>query len=325
MKVSIIVPAYNASLYIDRCINSIINQSIKDIEIIVVNDGSNDDTLDKLKKYNNIILIDQKNSGISVSRNKALDLAKGEFILFIDSDDYIENDYIEKLLKIQKEKDYDIVETPLLFEAIINKKNKYYKEYNFKEYENMEFYKDFNSKNNLRYVIGVLYKRSVISNIRFDNDIRCYEDGIFNLRVKLNSHKYRFYNEPLYHYVQNLNSISKTISDKHLDYIIVMDKISKLYNKPDSNDYIENIFKNNVISLILFKLPYFKDNKYKYKKELLLNFKKYAPKWCKKHKIKLFILNGKILINLYYLIIKPININKIIFKIQSKNKVDIKK
>ena len=320
MKVSIIIPAYNAAKYIKRCITSLLNQTYKKIEIIVINDGSTDNTLEMIKDFD-IKIINQNNSGVSCARNKGLQIATGDYITFVDSDDYVENDYIENVIRIINEYNYDIIETPLLFETNFNNKVSNYTEYKvISEKKSLNFDKEY-FDNELRYVIGVFYKKNVINNIYFDEKVRCYEDGMFNLKVKLNSKSYYFYPKCYYHYVQYLNSLSKTISDKHLDYIIVMEKLNEIFK--DNNylkKYVENIFKNNVLAIILFKLPYFNKNKYKYKKELVKSFKKYAPNYCKKHKITLFILNGYILISIWFFIIQFFNINRLVIKYQSKNK-----
>ena len=99
--ISVIIPVYNAEKYLEKCLNSVIKQTLKDIEIICINDGSTDGSLNILQKYSEkdkrFIIIDQKNSGQSVARNKGLSVAKGEFIGFVDSDDWIDDDFYEKL------------------------------------------------------------------------------------------------------------------------------------------------------------------------------------------------------------------------------------
>ena len=104
-KVSIIVPAYNASNYIEKCIDSLLNQTLKDIEIIIVNDGSTDDTAEKLSKYEDEIkVITQKNVGVASARNKGLSVANGEYIAYVDSDDWIDSNMFELLYNKAKEK-----------------------------------------------------------------------------------------------------------------------------------------------------------------------------------------------------------------------------
>ena len=96
-KVSIIVPVYNAEKYLERCLDSLVNQTLKDIEIICINDGSTDKSLKILNKYageyNNILIIEQENKGQSAARNVGIDTAGGEFIAFIDADDWVDLDY----------------------------------------------------------------------------------------------------------------------------------------------------------------------------------------------------------------------------------------
>ncbi len=112
-KISIIVPMYNTSEYLSRCLESLIHQTYKNIEIICVNDGSTDDTLEKLKEYakqdERIVIINSKNEGVSLSRNKGLNKATGEYITFIDSDDWVELDTCEIALKNAIEYNADVV------------------------------------------------------------------------------------------------------------------------------------------------------------------------------------------------------------------------
>ena len=98
MKFSILIPAYNASKYIRRCLNSLINQTFQDFEIIVIDDGSKDDTLPILKEFQNkdkrVNVFHQENHGVAYTRNRLLDYAKGEWIAFVDADDYVNKEYL---------------------------------------------------------------------------------------------------------------------------------------------------------------------------------------------------------------------------------------
>ena len=95
-KFSIIVPVYNLEKYVSKCLDSIFNQTFKDFEVIVVNDGSKDNSLDIIKKYD-VKVIDQKNQGLSASRNNAIKKATGEYLVFVDGDDTIEEELLERL------------------------------------------------------------------------------------------------------------------------------------------------------------------------------------------------------------------------------------
>lgn len=178
MKVSIIIPAYNASKYIKRCIASLLNQTYKNIEIIVVNDGSTDNTLEMAKQFD-ITVLDKENGGVSSARNMGLKIATGDYICFVDADDYVEKNYIESVINVIKENNYDIIETPLLFEASFKNKIAYYTEYKIEGERKLNLFDQEYFNNELRYVIGVFYKKEIIRDIYFDENVRCYEDGMF--------------------------------------------------------------------------------------------------------------------------------------------------
>lgn len=115
MKVSVIVPVYNVEKYLKRCLDSIINQTYKNIEIILVNDGSKDNSRNICeeyeKKYENISLINQENGGLSAARNTGLKYVKGEAVTFVDSDDWLELDAIEYYVESMKKHNVDMVVT----------------------------------------------------------------------------------------------------------------------------------------------------------------------------------------------------------------------
>src|SRR5699024_12612522 len=110
--ISIIVPVYNAKNYIEKCLNSILNQDIKDFEIIVVNDASDDDTINILKSYaknKQIVLINnEENLGTGESRNKGILFARGKYIGFVDNDDWVEKNYFSSMVKKMEEENSDI-------------------------------------------------------------------------------------------------------------------------------------------------------------------------------------------------------------------------
>jgi glycosyltransferase involved in cell wall biosynthesis len=111
--ISIIVPFYNAEKYLDRCIRSILSQTYKDYEIVLVNDGSSDGSLRICQEYanenNNISLVSQDNSGVSAARNRGLSVAKGEYVMFVDSDDYMLPQMCEIMVDAVEEKNADLV------------------------------------------------------------------------------------------------------------------------------------------------------------------------------------------------------------------------
>ncbi|MDR3124507.1 MAG: glycosyltransferase [Endomicrobium sp.] len=119
-KISVIIPVYNKEKYLKQCLGSVCNQTFKDIEIICVNDGSTDSSLDILKEYTNndnrITIINQKNERAGVARNKGMEIAKGQYIAFVDSDDWIDLSYYEVLYASAESNKADLVRTSYIFE-----------------------------------------------------------------------------------------------------------------------------------------------------------------------------------------------------------------
>ena len=111
-KVSVIMAAYNAENTVEASVKSVLEQTYNNIEIIVVNDGSRDKTLDKLKvlsdRYDNVFVLDQENSGPGRARNAAIDIATGEYMMFIDSDDFYSNDMVERMVSEIESNNYDL-------------------------------------------------------------------------------------------------------------------------------------------------------------------------------------------------------------------------
>ena len=112
-KITVIIPIYNAELYLERCIDSIVNQSFKDIELICVNDGSTDNSEQIIKKYqdnhNNIILISKKNEGVSAARNIGLEKSNSDYIYFVDADDWLSPDCLESIYNAAISSQADII------------------------------------------------------------------------------------------------------------------------------------------------------------------------------------------------------------------------
>lgn len=111
--ISVIIPVYNGEKYIKRCINSLINQTYKNIEIIIINDGSKDNSINIIKeiseKDKRIIIIDKENQGVSIARNAGIEKASGDYIMFVDVDDWVKTNMIEQMYKVIKKENVDIV------------------------------------------------------------------------------------------------------------------------------------------------------------------------------------------------------------------------
>ena len=244
-SLSIILPVFNVEKYLDRCIKSIIEGSYNDLEIIIVNDGSNSDSIIKkyLEKYSNITYIVKENGGLSHARNVGYTYAKGEYIAFFDSDDYIEKDMYEKLMGKVKDYKYDIVVSDLYMEYEETGKKVYVSSNILEEYRGLtDNAKDINIKKDIMEKIYIavhnkIYRKELIdktfkNNMPFVNGMY-YEDILYTYSILQNIESISFVKEPLYYYVQRSSSISNNYDKRLYDIITSVEML------------IENAVKNN--------------------------------------------------------------------------------
>lgn len=223
--VSIIVPAYNVEKNIPYCLDSLINQTYKNIEIICVNDGSKDNTKTVIESYvakdSRIRLISQENSGVSAARNTALDAVNGEYIAFVDSDDYVSETFIERLLELISDysadiarcrgrgvKDYDYSEPISDDPPIISERNTREALEVFYDGIFYGWYADDASV-----IWNCLYRTKVIKLLRFDKNILKGEDECFIQKAIGEAKKIVYTDERLYFYYYNENSLTHTKND----------------------------------------------------------------------------------------------------------------
>lgn len=214
-KISVIIPVYNASLYLSRCVDSLIDAIIPDssVEIILINDGSTDNSLaicnEYANKYNFIKVFDQRNQGPSAARNLGIQNASGEWISFVDSDDYVEIDYYKVIFDNQKS-DLDI----LIFgyTKVINQ-SKIQNPFPVGEFDKMKIEKLLKkSSDNMKlfwFPVTKVYRRDVIGNILFKEEIKIGEDTIFNLEVFSKANSIKIIENCLYNYVHNEDSLTQ--------------------------------------------------------------------------------------------------------------------
>ena len=242
VKISVIVPVYNTEKYLRECLDSVVNQTFKDIEIICINDGSTDNSLDILKEYekldDRISVSSQENSGQSVARNNGIDMANGEYIYFMGSDDYLELNAFEEIYNKCDENDLD-----LLVFKLINFDDGSSEKYTSEYYE-MEplTYLDgevFNLKdigeNALNFAVsppGKLFKRELIENIKFPQNL-IFEDNLFFAEALLKAKRVSFYNKHLYNRRIRADSTTTTKDIRFADSITIINKIIDLSKKHD--------------------------------------------------------------------------------------------
>lgn len=238
IKVSVVIPVYNAKDYLHDCIKSLLSQTLVDCEFIFVNDGSTDNSLEIIQKYqeedNRIKLISQENKGIAEARNAGIEIASGEYIGFLDNDDFVKIDFFENLYKNAIENNLDI----LVSKTILGRDGKYIiKDHGFNT--NLIFTKDVIQEQIIPNLLKVedlfsvwnkIYKRTFI----FENDIRfpgnrvIEEDNIFNIQAFNNAEKVRFIDYAGYYYRDVADSksrktiendyFSKALEKYYLDY-----------------------------------------------------------------------------------------------------------
>ena len=258
VSVSIIVAAYNIEDYIERCLNSIINQSFKDLEIILVNDGSTDKTLEKIQKMadkdSRIIIIDKENGGVNSARNIGLRKAVGKYILFVDGDDWLELDAIQKLYENIEIRNLDL----LLYNAYEAYDNEKKEMYTFSKNISSNYVKELLLSNITPSIWCKFIKKDCIQNIKLPTNTGYGEDlvvvcDLFSENIKIGT-----LNECLYNYYQRSNSVTNNISLKILDLdktfvlikkLLVKKNIYDLYIKEFEFLVYKHLFMNQIINM----------------------------------------------------------------------------
>ena len=257
--VSIIVPVYNVEKYIAQCIESLLNQTYKNCEFIFVNDGTKDNSVSIIKKYirvdNRIKLVNQKNKGVSAARNNGLKKAQGDFIIFVDSDDYLANDYVEYMLNLVEKNKSDFAFS-----------TKSYKEYNELQTSTI-IEKNISSDEAVATLLSPdvtvgcwnkIYRKSFIdkNNIKFLTNLYYGEGLQFIIDCSISAKNVAISNKKVYYYRKNnVNSATTKYSnekfhngEKSLDLIkskinIKNDKIKSMYLLHLSTFYLGAIVK----------------------------------------------------------------------------------
>ena len=251
MKVTIVVPVYNASSYISRCIDSILSNNYKRYILLLINDGSTDNTLDILKdyekKYENIKVIDQKNRGVSNTRNIAITLAKTKYIMFIDNDDYIKSDYISTYVNAIDNSDYDMVIGG--YQRIDD---------NGKILDDRKIVDSSWGKLVVVSPWAKIYNRDFL----VKNDIKFLDYGIgedvyFYLQIMSKTDKVKVIDYQGYYWYYNNNSISNTSHVGLNDDLDILYLVKECRQKTGSNKLInENILNFFYVRLIFYYLLY---------------------------------------------------------------------
>ena len=216
-KVSVIVPVYNVERYLRRCLDSLVNQTLEEIEIILINDGSTDGSLSILEEYalkdSRIRVINQENQKQGAARNNGLKVAQGEYVGFVDSDDWVDEDFLEKLYNSAKNNDADIsVATIIRKREYVQKYRVYYTEE--KVYETLKDKIEICNIPKCCYVWNKLYKKELLIGFDFTGD-RYFEDVLWLLEIIKKANKIvTVPNSNYYYWVNNNSTVKKLPSAK---------------------------------------------------------------------------------------------------------------
>jgi len=217
-KLSIIIPVYNTGKYLRQCLDSVINQTYHNLEIICINDGSIDNSLNILKEYgqtdNRIKIYSQTNKGVSSARNKGIELSTGDYITFVDSDDYLDLNVYEKTMEIIIENNADIVNYNIIEEEINGVEQRIY-DLPYKIFINDSF-NAMQGHGILPAVWVKIFKKKLLidNNIIFSEDLDFGEDDLFRLEAFSVSQKIITIPNVYYHYRYRYNSLSKNVTDE---------------------------------------------------------------------------------------------------------------
>lgn len=235
--ISVIIPVYKMEKYLQRCLDSVCSNTYRNLEIICINDGSTDRSLEILKEYeqndDRIIIIDQENKKLSAARNAGLECAKGKWIAFIDSDDWVHPQYFEVLLYIANKENADISIVNTLTTADDNVD---YVLFDTDEVKHKVITKQELNKLHLARsrVWGKLYRRSIIGNHRFITGAEPVEDNCFNTALYTTRMRYVYTNIQLYfYYMRNDSAVHQNTGRQSLVYTECMLPILENENNPE--------------------------------------------------------------------------------------------
>lgn len=283
-KVSIIVPIYNVLEYLERCVNSLFQQKYKNIEIILVDDCSTDGSRELAQKLAEkdsrcIFIQREKNGGLSAARNTGMKVASGEWLAFVDSDDWVTEDYISAMYDVAKKDDADIVMSSIYY---------YYENGSYKE---VSPFADLTTKSSQRekialcrpYACGKLYKNNLfkIRKIKFPEDIWRSEDISTIIPLMSYTDKISILNKPLYYYYQRKTSLSN-MNNKNVDISFYPKTINRMFELSKQGFELELEYRSIcdlMYGMIMIMLRSKKTNKEIL--EIINSFNKKHPHWKK--------------------------------------------
>ena len=263
LLVSVIVPVYNVEMYIEECLDSVVRQSYQNLQIIVVDDGSTDASSKKVKPYledSRVCFIEQENKGLSGARNTGLKAASGKYVLFVDSDDYLELKTIEELVVAMEEKQVDLIR--FNGRAFLDGLNEPIEQNNYDFSHRLQEEKKYTQDRfeaNRRTFASPVYLYMVRREVLIKNVLTFYEgilheDELFTTQVFLNSNSMLYVNAFYYNRRYRENSIMTNQSQERWQrtfdsYLIIYQELEKLYLKKEYSKEQKKLIKRQMISI----------------------------------------------------------------------------
>ena len=248
VKVSVIIAAYNIENYIDKCIQSILDQTLIDIEVIVVNDGSTDNTLNRIIKYKDldtrVVVINKENGGVQSARNEGLKIARGKSILFVDGDDWLERDALENLYNELENNKLDIV-CYGYYQFIEGKEKIEFKNEHNVIYQDIQFLDAVLKNRVIPSLCCKLLRKKFLedNNIVLPENIAFGEDLATTVELACYYPKVSIINKSYYYYYTRIDSVTNKITDKALDLFKAFDYIKRILIKNKFYDKFEQEYK----------------------------------------------------------------------------------
>lgn len=316
--ISIIIPVYKVEKYLKKCIDSILAQSYTNIEVILIDDGSPDNCGKICDEYTSldkrIVVVHKKNGGLSSARNAGLDIANGDYIAFVDSDDYIHKDYIKCMINEAQKSNADLVMCNVVS---VDEKGEVLKKYNCIEgsVNRTEFWTNYYYSH--YYELGMiscnkLYKKYIWKKLRFPNG-KVHEDEFVLFHVINQSRIISVINKELYYYFQRSDSITGIYTIKRLDYCEAFLKRALYFHKNNQDKFAKTTLVNSVfIAAKVYNAVCVKDKEnlsiyYGYKKRAKKVFKTIynKPTLSKEYiNLVLYFMNETIFLFIHSLILK---------------------
>jgi len=283
-SISVIIPAYNVADFVGECIESVISQNINDLEIIIINDGSTDNTLEICNKYaskdNRIRIIDQSNKGVSAARNNGLKNCNGDWVMFVDADDWLEKDALTSVIPLLDSSKTDLVAFALKEGNFVEDKNYDVKEFSVNEYRRellgyciisthdwpSLFPAELLSDMNLNGPVAKLFRRKILidNDILFDETMKIAEDQDFNLQYIACINSIKYYNRPYYNVRIRNTSASRSISGVLDNHQTANKKLSERIEALSMSDGLNIYWKAHLIEDLLIITRIIADNKYQF-------------------------------------------------------------